>query len=732
MKKMVKILLAAVTMLLLVLVLAAVAATLLIDPNDYRDAIAAKVEEQTGRTLEISGEVRLSLFPWLGLALGEMELGNAKGFADGPFARIEAVEARVKLLPLFRLQTEVDTVKLRGLVLNLQRRADGVSNWDDLAKGDTTAALDKPEPKKGLPAADDDNKELEKILGALAVGGLVLEGANLQWQDDMNGQHLSLRQLNFSSGEIRVGKPIPLELTTELQSSAPEIRGSLRLAARVTADPLVQRYRAEGLQLHTALTGKDLPGGKLEAQLGGDAAVDLAAQLASLTGLRLSTMGLELQLSLQGRQIIDKPSFSGELASNEFVPRRLLSGLGIALPEMADPSAMGKAKMSTRLEGALDRIALGGLSLQLDNTTISGTAAVSNFAAPVIRYDLKLDEIDVDRYLAPPAESAEGGAKGAAGKGSDVAAAPTLPLKLLRSLDIDGSLNLGKVKIMNLHSDSVMTTLKASKGKFRVHPLSANLYQGDYSGDLGFDVSGKEPRLSLNEKLSGVESGPLLKDFMGEALVTGTASVAAKMTARGLDAVAMRKTLNGSGNFRFANGTVKGINIGQQIRNAYALYKKQPQPAQEEKSTDFADLSGSFKVQNGVVSTADLSAKSPVLQVAGSGTANLVTERLNLRLDTTIIHRKGDIASGGADELKGRKIPVTVKGSFSDPKIGVDVESVLRAKAKAKVEQKKAEAKAELEKKKRAAEAEARKKLEAEKRKLEQQMQDKLKNMLKF
>jgi AsmA protein len=791
MKRFVKIVLGLFGTLLLLLLVAVVGATLFIDPNDYRDTIATRVQEQTGRKLTIEGEIKLSLFPWLGLKLGVMELGNAEGFADKPFARISGAEARVKLLPLFKLQTEIDTVVLQGLTLNLQRRADGVSNWDDLTGGVTA-----PVAEEKKPASEADAQKLEQMLAALAIGGIALEEANVEWQDDLLQQRFSLNHFNFRAGAIRIGAAIPLTLTTEMLSSNPEIRGELEFAGSVTADPMTQRYRVAGMHLATRLDGKGLPGGKLALELGGDAAVDLAAQQASINGftikgmgvevaaqleaskllgepdvkgklkvkladvakllslapagavpadlqlaalngtqlqadvalslgrqtvsvapLSLALPGLELKLTVEGKQILDKPRFSGELSSGEFVPRQLLSDLGISLPEMADPSAMGKAKVSTYFDGGLDQVALSGLSLRLDSTTLSGKASVVNFAAPVIRYSLLLDEIDVDRYLPPPSEAPATPATPATAS----TAATELPLELLRSLDIDGTFKVGKVKAMNLHSNTIVTTLKGGKGRFRLHPLSANLYQGKYSGDVGFDVSGKEAQLSMDERLSGVAAGPLLKDFMGKDYVTGTAELQAKMTATGIEPMAIRKSLNGNGSFSFAKGAVKGFNLGQLIRNADALYNKQPQPKEEVKETDFSDLRGSFAVKNGLVSTSDLSARSTLFQVAGKGTVNLVSEKLDMRLDTTIVSDIRDATGQRSGELKGQKIPVTIGGSFSDPKFGVDLASVLQAKAQA-----------EIDKKKKAAEQEVQKKLDAEKKKLEKDLQNKFKNMLKF
>ena len=69
--------------LVLVVVIAAVlVATLYFDPNDFKDELADSVHKHTGRTMEISGNIELSFFPWLGIDVGRLDLGNAPGFAD--------------------------------------------------------------------------------------------------------------------------------------------------------------------------------------------------------------------------------------------------------------------------------------------------------------------------------------------------------------------------------------------------------------------------------------------------------------------------------------------------------------------------------------------------------------------------------------------------------------------------------------------------------------------------
>jgi hypothetical protein len=56
--------------LLLLIVAAAVILPMVVDPNDFKDEISQAVESKTGRVLAIEGDIGLSVFPWLGLAIG--------------------------------------------------------------------------------------------------------------------------------------------------------------------------------------------------------------------------------------------------------------------------------------------------------------------------------------------------------------------------------------------------------------------------------------------------------------------------------------------------------------------------------------------------------------------------------------------------------------------------------------------------------------------------------------
>ncbi|MCP4996519.1 MAG: AsmA family protein, partial [Gammaproteobacteria bacterium] len=133
---------------LLLLVAAAVILPLVVDPNDFKGEIVNQVKEQTGRDLKIAGDLNLSVFPWLGVKIDGVELSNAKGFGDGPFALVRHAAVRVKLKPQLKKELEVDTIGLDGVMLNLARNKSGASNWDDLAQGKRHKSASDQEQKR--------------------------------------------------------------------------------------------------------------------------------------------------------------------------------------------------------------------------------------------------------------------------------------------------------------------------------------------------------------------------------------------------------------------------------------------------------------------------------------------------------------------------------------------------------------------------------------------------------
>lgn len=309
---------------------ALVAAVLLIDPNDYRDEIASMAREHTGRELRIPGELSLSVFPWLGVELGEVILEQAPGFGPEPFARAEKGAVRVRLLPLLRGNVEVDTIVLRGLELRLETDENGRTNWEDLAAAAAGGEAPPPEPGDvalALPAA-------------LSVGGLELRDSTVRWIDRQAGTDVVAHRIELTSGRIEAGRPVDLALALGLRSTEPAVQGEIGLQSRITLAGDGRRVTAEDTRLRARLAGEAVPTGEAALEIEADIAADLAAETITVSSLegRLIDTDLKGEASVKG---FSQPAIRFSLEAGELDLDRYLPGADV--PAAAAPAAPAAA-----------------------------------------------------------------------------------------------------------------------------------------------------------------------------------------------------------------------------------------------------------------------------------------------------------------------------------------------------------------------------------------------------
>lgn len=666
----------------LALIVGALAAyvALVFDPNDYREQLAEQVARHTGRALTIDGEIGLSLFPWLGAELTDVSLADAPGFGDEPFARIARAHARVRLWPLLRGEVEVDRVLLDGLALRLERDADGRNNWDDLLARSEAGAPQPARPSSGT--AD--------VLGgvaALAVSGVEVEAATLSWHDRQRGTQQRFDDIRLRTGEIRPGAAFPLELGLDLESSAPAVSARIELTGEVTLAADWSQLDVEPLALRVRGQGEDWPGGEGVVEL--DAVVRHEFDTGTLTLSQMAVRGFgvearsDVTVHTAGE---DGPRYAGTLDVAEFSPRELLAALGQPV-DTADPQALQAARMQARFEGSAAALAVEPFELRIDDSTLAGKLGVSDLTRGALNFDLALDALDLDRYLPPQSEQAPVATPGAG-------AAATAEPGALRTLDLDGRLRVGRLQASGLRIDALAVDARAADGVLRLGPLAATLYDGRYKGNVVVDARREPMVVTMDEALEGVQIGPLLRDLRGEdARLTGKAELRAKLQARGNDADAVKRSLAGDVAFRFSDGAVTGINIAQMLREAGARLKGEAAPeASGPNQTDFTELTGTLRIADGVVRNDDLHASSPLLRVAGSGSADLVAEELDYRIRASVVGTLTGQGGRPLEELRGVTVPIRVSGRFDAPAYALDLDALVtetaRQQARERIEEK--------------------------------------------
>ncbi|MBT8117069.1 MAG: AsmA family protein, partial [Gammaproteobacteria bacterium] len=530
----------------------------------------------------------------------------------------------------------------------------------------------------------------------LAIGGIEITDAQLVWDDRAAGSRYEINDLSLTTGNIAPGEAFDLDLGFRLAASEPAIDGRFTLDGKVLVDEGVQGVNIDDARIGVDATGEGLPGGKLQVKLGSDVALDLAAGTLSLPNLKLDAYNLAMTGTVSGKNVHgDDPQFNGNLNVAGFSPRELIKALGQPVPETADSKVLNQADASLDWEASTKHFNAGKVLLHLDDTTVNGSLGVRSFETQAVVFKLAVDSINVDRYMPPPPPEGEQPAEEATSGESG-----ELPMEALRKLNLDGTITVTEMTAINMKYRDAKLQVRAKNGVVRLNPFGASLYQGSYNGDITMDVRKSKPRLSVNERISGVQAGPLLLDLTGNDRLQGKADVTAKFTATGITPDEIKQTVSGQAAFSFSEGAVKGVNVASLIRKAQATLKGQPAPPDDQPNqTDFALLKGTANVTNGLVANDDLILQSPFLRITGKGQTHLAKETIDYTLTTKLVGSLEGQGGKSLEELKGVSIPVQVGGTYSKPTYRPDLSAALSDAAKAKVEEKVEEKKEEIKEK---------------------------------
>jgi len=251
---------------LVLLALAVVVA--IFDPNRYKPEITAAVKDKTGRTLAIEGNLRLTVFPSVGVAVGKTSLSEPD--SSRIFARIDEARMSLALLPLFSRKVVVDRVTLSGLTADLVKHKDGKTNFDNLLNAPGEAAAPPPRSKpapKPAPQA-----------GAvrLDIAGIEIRSSTVAWRDDSSGTRLKASLAEFRTGRIASGVPGKLSLAAKIEGTKPRVDLQIKLSSGYRLDFEKQKFALSGIDLRLS---DESAGAKASGtSLKGDAEIDLAPQ----------------------------------------------------------------------------------------------------------------------------------------------------------------------------------------------------------------------------------------------------------------------------------------------------------------------------------------------------------------------------------------------------------------------------------------------------------------------
>jgi len=519
--------------------------------------------------------------------------------------------------------------------------------------------------------------------------------SGLQFNTSINGKDLPVSQADISlSGDITadmIKQLVNIEgLSFTANAQKDEQTIDAKLTAQLSSNLANQQTELKAVKLIAEIVDPALPGGKANLDLSADITTNLKQQTLTLANLIVEAHDLLINGDINVSKLMsDNPAYAGNIDIKPFNLRQLAKQIAIELPIMADDSTLELVQINSEFEGSTTSINAKSLNVTLDQSKLSGNLAINDFSNPAINFKLALDEIDADRYLPPTEDNSQASPTDSSAKttaappaAAAAAGASQLPLETLRQINAKGVLDIGKLKISGTHSENIHIELNAANGDIKLKPMSANLYQGQYQGNVSLDARGKTLKLAIDENLKGVQAGPLLLDLTGEDKISGVANASAKLTGNGATVEQIKQSLSGNGDFSFTDGALKGINIAESIRKAKATlsgqkFAESDAPVQ----TDFSALSGSFKATNGLIDNQDLLAMSPLLRINGAGSVDLPKNSMDYTVNVSIV--SSSTGQGGEDltDLKGLTIPVKLRGALDKPSISVDLASIFKDQA---------------------------------------------------
>ena len=742
------------------------------DANEYRAWISEQVKQQTGREFTL-GDIKPSVFPWLGLELQQVSLHNAQGFESAKMLQIESIDVRVEFFALLKQELRVDTLRIHGLALNLEKDKQGKTNWDDiLEKQARPASTPSQSTTTQDTRADKERKQAaSEPLAALMINGLEIKDADIKWRDELTAQTVALQKFNLTSGAIGSGEMVPVKMSALVKLKEPavdlkidldaglafDLQGnnleleklnlvldadlaepdlkkiSLTLRAKLDANLKTQHFVLPAYNLDIDVQGDALPNGQIKANLKGDADVDLQKQIASIKQITLSSSELTLQSQLTVSHLLAAPNVRGQFKLLEFNPAQLAKKLAIDLPKSKSADVLKNANLEFSLIASEKALELNALKLKLDNTTVLADVKIENFEKPVINYSINMDQFDLDSYLPPPVKEVP------ADKQASIPAATAnakarvdvpidLPVELLRTLDVDGILNIKTLIAFEQSINDLKIKVSAKQGLVKVPVLNASLLKGSVHSSAQLDVRKGTPLYSFKLKGSGLEGSslvnPILQDMLAEKSVSmsGATNLNADITSSGNSVNQLMAGSNGRFDLNMSEAKLHGVDVEYFVRKGVVEYLQEKQLAvpdawrseyKPKETTALKVAKASAIIKNGVVENNDLLLDSSRFKISGAGIINLPKEKLDYRVVINLHQTKTVTTS---DKLLAVPMPVSIKGGFAQPKIGLD-SKVWRKSVGSEL--------------KSAAKKEVKKKVDEEKEVIKEKVKDKLKDKFK-
>jgi len=669
MRLLVKTLVTVLLLLLLILLGVYVSLTQVLDPNDFKTDIEAAAAQQ-GVPLKLHGDIEWQIFPQLGLRIEQVELATA----GTSLLRAEELAASVAVMPLLKGRVSVAGVLLKGTRIHALRDAQGRVNW--------ALSEAKTEAKRDTAAVDASTAQGASRQFTLAIEQFRIEDANVLFEDRQAGMRSQLESWNVSAVNINFeGQPFSLE-----------------------QDFVVRLHNTPALRIHSS----------------GEMDLNVSAGTMTLPSLVLSAATLDapdetLHLTLSGSAELEplQPSFHIELAPMNLAA--WLQALNIELPDMAARDALTRLVLTADLSGADAAWQFSNVDVTLDQTRVQGQVGMQQGGA--LTLDLKVDQLDADRYLPAPgaAQALQPQVKQpvAAANQSPADAlllpAQPLPLEGLKALDFTATLALGQLQVAGLAASDIALQANGQAGDLNLQQLAAQLYGGRLALSGRLDARQPEAKVDAKGQLTALSLAPLLEALTLQAPVTdaqvdgelepalaGQTNITFSLRSEGKSLRDWQLGLTANAKLLANQLTVHRLDVEKGFCEIAAELSGKPLAEQDWKGlTMLDDVQADVALKGTAIAIKQIQAGVEHFQFKGRGASDYRKGAFDITAEALVTGEK-DAARGCqlADRWRQRELPLRCQGKFDSIgartcKLDSDrVNDMLRDEAEARAKEK--------------------------------------------